>query len=380
MSAPSAKNRASDGYSGGGSSGEYYYSDTGSTRTPSYSPYTSQQSYTSTAARTKNNNNTTDRSNTNPTNASAVDADPSHSVNTPHHRHQHQLHNAPRAHQSKSVQHIALEDSLTWCVDGRGIISTLYSLLQNAKTEVYISVSMIDWGLILDEERGITLLDMLAHLCNNEVSLFLLLGERLFQQITIPYELVHPNCIVKFVSQYGPSIKDASIMWVPSMDELISSHRDLPISQFNNKSINQLGETGVFEYNLCYVMVDRKLLLLGPLEFDYTLYGSIGHCVSLDNCIGSSETTDCHGTKKSSQREATRHLPEKQQQQPSYFEQFCSTLWNSVTCNLPETASAMIQGQITQNSRKVGASNQQGKAGAASNMPLVSTTPDLYHR
>jgi hypothetical protein len=184
-------------------------------------------------------------------------------------------------HTRAAKQRLKLQDALTWCVDGASIVSSLYSLLQHAHREVYISAKTIDWNLLLDAQHQITLLDILAHLCNNEVRVHILLSERSSEgPIPIPGELQHPNCAIKVVPRFGPTIKESVHFWVPSLDQMLLNYQKTPIAQFNNLTLEQIGDKRVFQYNCSYVMVDRKLALLGAFDLDSTLQrqvSSLGH-------------------------------------------------------------------------------------------------------
>lgn len=166
---------------------------------------------------------------------------------------------------------------LSWCLDGRHIVSTLYDLLLNAQESVYISVSVLKWDLVINPSTGMTLLHMIMYLCNNEVPVYLLLGERMLLNQKIPHAQLPPKCFIKIVPQFGPTVKDESVVWVDSIDALVRDTTSVPIEDFNNKTISELGLKGVYEHNHCYILVDRRLAMLGAIELDDTLNGTFQH-------------------------------------------------------------------------------------------------------
>ena len=170
-------------------------------------------------------------------------------------------------------------DNATFSIDGKHIVYTLYNLLKGAQNTVYISASLIDWNLPLNEEPTITLAEMIVFLCNvNNVTVFILMGERILIEQVVPEELLSlRNCVIKIIPQFGPIVKDEAISWVPSVEQWIEKTTSVGIFEFNNVSISKLSHKGVFEYNQSYVMVDNKYLLLGAFELNDTLSGYIEH-------------------------------------------------------------------------------------------------------
>ena len=170
-------------------------------------------------------------------------------------------------------------DSVVWTIDGRHLCNILYTLMKNAKDAVYISASSIDWNLILNEDPKISLLEMIIFLCNvSEVSVFILMGERMFLEQKIPDQLTQlQNFVVKTIPQFGPLVKDEIIPWVPSVEEWVSKTTSIGISELNNMSISKMGSKGIYEYNQSYVLIDTSFILLGAFDLDHTLSGCIEH-------------------------------------------------------------------------------------------------------
>lgn len=147
-------------------------------------------------------------------------------------------------------------ESLYWCRGEKEISTCISDMFEAAKERIFISVPTFDWNVLLGPSgKRKLLITLIQEAVARKVEVCILTGEEFLR--TKREDHPPDGCFVRYVSRFGPKIKDETVLW--HWDNFVSE-------KLTDGTLVSLGGKRIFSHNQRYILCDQERALIGPFS------------------------------------------------------------------------------------------------------------------